>query len=142
MRRSEQEIGSSFKERSLEQLEGVWSDSEGISSLIKRCHSFRKKPLGVLNTEELRTLIGQRIGLSYLLPIALEVLDKNPLAEGDVYAGDLLVSVVNSIPDTVTPRELAGPVNVCRTAISSLEVDDYVQPETLQLLRSFVETHQ
>lgn len=39
-------------------------------------------------------MIGQQIGLKWLLPMAVEILEREPLAEGDLYAGDLLASVL------------------------------------------------
>ena len=41
-------------------------------------------------------MIGQNIGLEYLVPLALERLHKDPFAEGDYYPCDLLVSVLGS----------------------------------------------
>ncbi len=35
-------------------------------------------------------MIGQNIGLPYLIPIAVEKLELNPWASGDMYPGDLL----------------------------------------------------
>lgn len=43
-------------------------------------------------------LIGQDVGLPYLLPLALEVLRDNPMAEGDMYEGDLLAAVLTRSP--------------------------------------------
>jgi len=43
-------------------------------------------------------MIGQNISLDFLIPIAMEKLDQNPLAEGSFYAGDLLVNVLRSNP--------------------------------------------
>jgi hypothetical protein len=40
-------------------------------------------------------MIGQEIGLGYLIPIALEHLVKNPFIEGDYYMGDLLANVLS-----------------------------------------------
>ncbi len=40
-------------------------------------------------------MIGQSIGLEYLVPIALNKLEVDCLAEGDFYPGDLLVSVLS-----------------------------------------------
>jgi hypothetical protein len=42
-------------------------------------------------------MIGQGLGLPYLVPIALEVLEANPFAKGDYYPGDLL-KMVASVP--------------------------------------------
>lgn len=39
-------------------------------------------------------MIGQNIGLSYLIPLAIERLQSDPLVEGDYYPGDLLDAVV------------------------------------------------
>ena len=39
-------------------------------------------------------MIGQSIGLRHLIPIAINRLQANPLAEGHNYAGDLLKAVL------------------------------------------------
>ena len=44
-------------------------------------------------------MIGQNIGLNFLIPIAIEKLKQNILAEGDFYEGDLLKSVLTSETD-------------------------------------------
>ncbi len=44
-------------------------------------------------------LIGQKIGLETLVPIALDILAANPLAEGAMYKGDLLANIA-AIPDS------------------------------------------
>ena len=41
-----------------------------------------------------RIMIGQNIGLTHLLPRAVAILETNPLAEGDCFAGDLLSAVL------------------------------------------------
>jgi len=48
------------------------------------------------SVEDLRIMIGQNIGLQYLVPLALEHLQKNPLAEGDFYPGDLMKAVLSA----------------------------------------------
>jgi hypothetical protein len=55
---------------------------------------LRRKPVGGLTVEEMRLLIRQDVGLAYLLPLAVEVLRGDPLAEGDMYEGDLLAAVL------------------------------------------------
>ncbi|MBI3723001.1 hypothetical protein HY251_03460 [bacterium] len=85
--------------RSLEELEGVrWGEATFPSYLAKRCHRLRTKPLGELTVEDLRIMIGQEIGLRHLVPMAIEVLTREPLAEGDFYPGDLLKSVLSVPP--------------------------------------------
>jgi hypothetical protein len=39
-------------------------------------------------------MIGQQVGLKYLLPLALDRLEDDPFAQGDFYHGDLLNSVL------------------------------------------------
>lgn len=89
-------MNNSWRQKSLEILENnKWRDEEHyISGLIKRCHEYRKIPVDQLSTEQLRTLIGQQIGLNYLIPIAIDFLENDILAEGDFYPGDLLEVVV------------------------------------------------
>ncbi|MBA3679692.1 MAG: hypothetical protein H0W73_00660 [Bacteroidetes bacterium] len=79
---------------SLEKLENeVWPEPTYDTHLVKRCHSLRKVPLEKLNIEDLRVLVGQQIGLKFLVNIAIEKLTEDVLAEGDFYLGDLLNSV-------------------------------------------------
>ncbi|WP_136658755.1 contact-dependent growth inhibition system immunity protein [Nitratireductor sp. XY-223] len=81
--------------KTLEELEGDdWGEAEDGSPLVQTCHALRRKPLDQFSTEDLRVMIGQDIGLYHLLPRAIDVLRENPLASGDLYEGDLLVSVL------------------------------------------------
>ena len=50
---------------------------------------FRKK-VRDFTIEDLRILIGQNESLSITIPMAIEQLSVNPMAEGDYYPGDLL----------------------------------------------------
>jgi hypothetical protein len=67
---------------------------EEATGLVRRCHALRSKPLDELTVEDLRLMIGQQIGLRHLVPIALQYLRNDPLAEGDYYPGDLLATVL------------------------------------------------
>ena len=81
---------------SLEQVEGVvWGEPPaGSSRLVETVHALRRRPIAELGIEDLRVMIGQHVGLPVLVPRALQVLEADPLAEGDFYPGDLLVAVV------------------------------------------------
>lgn len=82
--------------KSIEQLEGaVWDESNPPTILVERVLQYRKVPLSDLTIEQLRLLIGQDVGLSYLLPVAIQKLKENILAEGDLYEGDLLSAVLS-----------------------------------------------
>ncbi|NMO52071.1 hypothetical protein HH310_12790 [Actinoplanes sp. TBRC 11911] len=84
------------EERSLEEIEeDYWGDPPaGATRLVATVHGLRRRPVGSLDTEDLRVLIGQKVGLGALLPLALDRLEEDPLAEGDFYPGDLLVAVL------------------------------------------------
>lgn len=73
-----------------------WMKKEEDSYLIVTCNNLHKKVLSEFTIEDLRILIGQNIGLVFLVPMALKELENNILAEGDFYPGDLLKSVLRS----------------------------------------------
>ena len=88
---------NNWRQKTLENLEKkTWSEfgSEEGSYLIKTCNSLRKKQLQDFTTEDLRIMIGQEIGLYFLMPLAIETLTDNIFAEGDYYEGDLLKNVL------------------------------------------------
>ena len=91
-------LENDWRQKSLENLEKkTWpalSSDEG-SYLFKTCNSLRKKQLQDFTTEDLRIMIGQEIGLYFLMPLAIETLTDNLFAEGDYYEGDLLKSVLD-----------------------------------------------
>jgi hypothetical protein len=65
---------------------------------VERCYQLRHKVLRDFAVEDLRIMIGQDVGLPYLLPKAIMVLESEPLAEGMHYRGDLLCSVLHVTP--------------------------------------------
>ncbi|MEO7298015.1 MAG: contact-dependent growth inhibition system immunity protein [Verrucomicrobiota bacterium] len=85
------------RSKSLQQLEGEdWGEPNFGSHLVTECHRLHKVPLCDFRVEDLRITIGQNIGLEYLVPLAIEKLRENPLAEGDCYPGDLLSNVLSA----------------------------------------------
>lgn len=82
--------------KSLQELENCdWGEPSYDSHLVVTCYKLRRVPLKLLSTENLRILIGQNIGLKFLIPLALEHLHRQPLAQGDFYPGDLLVALLH-----------------------------------------------
>ena len=97
MKATETKYEYNWQEKSLENLEkDFWGESENESHLVKTCHQIRKKRLKDFEIEDLRIMIGQNIGLKFLIPLSIEKLKQNILAEGDFYEVDLLKSVVTS----------------------------------------------
>lgn len=80
----------------IEELEGPqWPDpGPSWTRLIRRCHELRRVPLQEFTTEYLRLMLGQRIAVPILLPMAIDELAENPLVQGDMYPGDLLLAVL------------------------------------------------
>lgn len=81
--------------KSIEQLENdYWKKpSEFPTALVKKCFEYRKIKVSELTIAQIRLLISQKIGLAYLIPIALDKLEQNVLIEGELYEGDVLESV-------------------------------------------------
>ncbi|WP_337100130.1 contact-dependent growth inhibition system immunity protein [Paenibacillus sp. YIM B09110] len=81
--------------RTLEDLEGeVWGEADFKSSLVLKSHALRKKPINSLTNEDLRLLISQDLGLTYVISIAIERLSMNPFNSGDLFVGDLLATIL------------------------------------------------
>ena len=87
------------RRKSLQELENDdWGKSDFDSHLARTCHRLRHLPLKDFETGDLRIMIGQQISLFFLVPFALEKLEKDPLVEGNYYPGDLL-KVVLEVPE-------------------------------------------
>lgn len=85
--------------RTREQLEGeIWGDPEVDSYTVTTCHRLRRVPLRDLANQDLRILIGQNIGLPFLIPLAIDRLCKDIFLESEFYAGDLLNHVLSVEP--------------------------------------------
>jgi hypothetical protein len=65
------------------------------TTLVKRCLELCRVPVAAFSIEDLRLMIGQELALPYLIPLAIEQLKADLLAEGDLYPGDLLKSVLS-----------------------------------------------
>jgi hypothetical protein len=110
--------------RTLEELEGGgrWSKTTADTFLISRCVALRRKPLDEFNTEDLRIMIGQNIGLRYLIPLALDRLTRNTFVSGDFYRGDLLGVVLRAERAfwLQSPSELARAQQLAVQALQNL----------------------
>ncbi|MFT8349135.1 contact-dependent growth inhibition system immunity protein [Clostridium saccharoperbutylacetonicum] len=83
------------RSKSLQELEGQdWSETIFDSHLVITCRGLRRKAIGSFEVEDLRIMISQAIGLNYLIPLALEILEDDIFAEGCSYRGDLLDAVL------------------------------------------------
>ncbi|MDQ7806660.1 contact-dependent growth inhibition system immunity protein [Amycolatopsis sp. A133] len=115
----------------LEQIDGeAWGEPPADASrLVKTGHELRRKPVSRLDAEDLRLLLGQRIGVEVLVPYALSLLETNPLAEGDYYPGDLLVTVLE-LPAEFWRRHAEPAARLARVAAiaGTLDLDAHHAP--------------
>jgi hypothetical protein len=82
--------------QTLEQLDGEhWEEEPDDTPLVRDCLRLRQVPIGQLSDDDLRLLLGQKIGTEWLVPLALQRLADEPLA-GDLYPGDLLNAVLHA----------------------------------------------
>ena len=127
------------RRKSLQELEQeAWGEPAFDSHLVTTVHQLRRKALAEFTVEELRILIGQNVSLPFLIPLALERLAEDPLAEGDFYPGDLLYAVLHvdeafraGHPEVV--QRVCKIVERVRALLPSLDVSD--RPKVAELLR-------
>jgi hypothetical protein len=97
--------------RTLEQLEEEdWGEPEYDSNLVQTIHKLQRTPIGEFTIEDLRVMLGQKVGMEHFIPLALDRLEADPFASGDFYPGDLLGAVM------AIPREywLRHPAEAAR----------------------------
>jgi CDI immunity proteins len=111
-------------EKTLEELEArAWGDPPSdATGLMKRVYRLRTVKLKDLSGEDLSTLLGQREGADWLVPLVLDVLTDDPLA-GDWYPGQLLIGVLQNVDYFERfPNELLR-LHAVRQALTSLRDD-------------------
>ena len=82
--------------KTLQQLERFDYGKAGHedTQLVKTCIKLTRTPLDQFTAGDLHLMIGQRLGLEFLIPLAIERLRPDALIEARFYPGDLLVSVL------------------------------------------------
>ena len=85
-----------WRHQSLETLENhYWGDlATAPTNLVKRCIELSKVPVDNFTLGDLRVMIGQKFGLQYLIPLAIEKLQDNIFVDAELYQGDLLENVL------------------------------------------------
>ncbi|MFA8019487.1 contact-dependent growth inhibition system immunity protein [Bremerella cremea] len=88
------------RQKSLQELEqNDWGESSGDTYIMRTCHRLRRVPLSDFTDEDLRVMLSQQVSLPFLVPLALERLQVDPLLEAELYPGDLL-GVVLKVPES------------------------------------------
>ncbi len=94
-----------------------------------------RKPIGELTVVDMRLLIRQNTGLAYLLPPALAVLRDDPLAEGDMYEGDLLAVVLTRSPEVWSGSpELGQELRAIVLALAPTDLPPLLEQEVERFL--------
>ncbi|MCM5530516.1 contact-dependent growth inhibition system immunity protein [Parasegetibacter sp. NRK P23] len=88
---------NNWRHKSIENLEkrDFGSSDDAPTRMVKRCLDFCKVSLDQFTVEDLRLIVGQEFALTYLIPLAIEHLQKDIFSEGDLYPGDLLKNVLS-----------------------------------------------
>ncbi len=125
------------RSKTLEHLEErVWPHDDFDSHVVQESQRLRKIPIGDLSIEDLRLLIGQKIGLEFLVPLALEQLADNPLVSGAYYQGDLM-SVVLGVPEDFWTAHPALNNDVVEIGFRLTNISETINEELLPALRRF-----
>jgi hypothetical protein len=90
-------LENNWRQKSIENLEkDFWEQPpEDSTPLVDNVHRLRTIQINKLEARDIRLLIGQAIGLKYLIPLALDILHDNLLVDAELYKGDLLKIVIN-----------------------------------------------
>ncbi|MWJ31912.1 MULTISPECIES: contact-dependent growth inhibition system immunity protein [Saccharibacillus] len=95
----------------------VWTEEKKEDSLSNWYTHVRKKAISELTVEDICRFVRQNLYVSYILPYALEALQKDPTA-GELYNGELLRAVSKvSNEFWVTHKELSE--NCCKIIIEA-----------------------
>jgi hypothetical protein len=113
------------RNKSLSQLLGAFTkDTTDSSALATTYRYLYEKPLKDFTVEDFRVMIGQGIGLEFLIPSAVELLQENPFVQGDYYPGDLLSAVMQVEPSFWrTHQDVYWKVSEIVTGLPSLMSD-------------------
>lgn len=62
--------------------------------MVDKVHRLRTIQIEKLEAKDIRLLIGQNVGLKFLIPVALDILQDNIFVDTELFEGDLLKSVI------------------------------------------------
>ena len=84
------------RRQSIEDLSGYyWLAPETDSNVVLKSHGMRRKPLAELSLEDIRMGVIQQVGVSYLVPVALEVVERDPYAESLNFGAEITIALLD-----------------------------------------------
>ena len=121
----------------LDDVEGPgWADPDYPSPMVQRIRALGRVPLREFTADDFRLIITQQRALGTLIPLALDLLQEQPLLEATYYPGDLLMAVAK-VGDTFwrahpdfrdrAKRILAGAI----AQLDTLDEDDREESEPM-----------
>ncbi|MEU1792877.1 contact-dependent growth inhibition system immunity protein [Streptomyces californicus] len=124
--------------KSLEQIEGIkWpAPPPDATGLVKASYELRKLPMGRLDAHKLSRLIGQDIGVPWLLPIALDLLRRtvHDQSLSDFYDDDLLTAALTRRSHVWRPNP--GWVTEMKEIIAALDgISSYIREDIQKFLK-------
>ena len=113
------------------------AQSGGEYPLAAWYRSVREMPLDELTVEDISKAVQQNLHLEYVVPLALRLLESEPLA-GELYDGELLVSL-KAVPKRYRSQhrnEQPSLKSVVEAALQSEETTEDVRRDAQELLGS------
>ena len=88
--------GESFDQsKSIEELsEYCWFAPEYESNIVVTSHALRRKKLADLSLEDIRMGLFQQVGVTYLVPMALEIVEQDPFAESFNFPAEIVLALL------------------------------------------------
>lgn len=84
---------------SLKSLSFPLPSNEYDSGMVNHIKNLYEIRFGEYSDGDIRLLINQELYLNYMIPLALEILSKDPFIEVDYFEGDLLKAIINVSKD-------------------------------------------
>lgn len=138
---AEQQIPEDESKRTLDTVDPpAWGPAPPeATTLIKRCHELRTKPLIDFTDEDLRTMIDQRVAVDRLVSLALGRLRSHTPASGDPQLEGLLSSVLGV--DPAYWERSPDPDVSLRNIAKNFDEQSELAPRTRELIQAFMQDH-
>jgi len=115
----------SYLYKSLDELEGIWADPEAdVTALIRRAHSIHRKPLILVDDDELGVALRQEIGIPWLRALVLIRLAQDPLRSGHAEMPGGLLRNALGIPKQDWGDYLRDITEIANAIIPTLAADN------------------
>lgn len=134
--------------KTIEELEkDYWiSPASFPTELVKKVYLLRKKYLPELDSNDLRILVSQNVGLKYIIPIAINKLENNIIEEAFYYPGDLLLALLESddnywLENKFEKEQFISVLKNSKSAILQEIDDDEIDKDILESFDKFLTNH-